>query len=253
MARGRYVAVLEADDVWPADKLERQLPAFDRPEVVLSWGQAVEIDRSGVPGRVIPGDQAIAAAVGRSEGATLRALLLNNDIPACTVICRRSALLEVGGFQQPEGVPNVDYPTWLALARLGRFAPVAGVLGFWRRHDAQVSTTMSAEMLSNISWATSFVRALPEAERRRLGISVAEARRIERRRFADVAMANGRVALRTGKRRQALGQFRTALATGSPATRTKAALALAAATFHVDLDRAAAARARLRRRGRRTG
>ena len=41
------VAILEGDDTWPPYKLERQLPLFDRPAVVLSYGAADLIDDHG--------------------------------------------------------------------------------------------------------------------------------------------------------------------------------------------------------------
>ena len=54
MARGELIAVLEGDDFWPPDKLERQIPAFADPDVVLSWGQGGQVDATGRVLRVWP-------------------------------------------------------------------------------------------------------------------------------------------------------------------------------------------------------
>ncbi|HRK22833.1 MAG TPA: glycosyltransferase family A protein, partial [Fimbriimonadaceae bacterium] len=38
-ARGDLVAILEGDDLWPAEKIAIQVPDFDDPSVVLSAGK----------------------------------------------------------------------------------------------------------------------------------------------------------------------------------------------------------------------
>ena len=236
MARGAVVAVLEGDDFWPPDKLERQLPALEDPQVVLSWGLAVETDPAGEARRLQPDPGQLRRHQHRTSAQTVRLLLEGNSIPACTVLCRTSALLAVGGFHQPEGLPNVDYPTWLQLCRVGRFAPVNRVVGFYRRHDDQVSATMTKEMLRNLDVGPSFVEALDPRERKTLDVSVDSARRSARRRRAAVAFAAGTIAMREGRRRVATAYFRRALREGDSAIRLRAVVGLTSVYLGTDLD-----------------
>jgi glycosyltransferase involved in cell wall biosynthesis len=53
VASGSLVGILEGDDAWPADKLERQVPLFDDPGTVLGWGRGALIDAEGRPIRVM--------------------------------------------------------------------------------------------------------------------------------------------------------------------------------------------------------
>jgi len=88
---------------------------------VCSPGLAVETDRQGEPGVCSLMFAVSARHQHLTAAETAQQLLEANCIPACTVLCRKSALLAVGGFHQPENLPNVDYPTWLQLCRVGRF------------------------------------------------------------------------------------------------------------------------------------
>ena len=248
MARGEFVAVLEGDDFWPHDKLERQLPAFDDPEVVLSWGLAVETDSSGLARRLNPAPAQLQRHQHRTAAETVQLLLEGNAIPACTVLCRTSALRAVGGFHQPDGLPNVDYPTWLQLSRVGRFAPVDRVMGFYRRHDHQVSVTMTTEMLRNLEVGPSFVEGLDMRERDTLGVSVDAAWRYARRSRAAVDLAAGRVAQRDGRRSVARAYFRRALRAGGRATRLRALTGLVSASLGIDMEAISAVHRRNRDR-----
>ena len=138
--------------------------------------------------------------------------------PRARWCAERARCCAVGGFHQPEGLPNVDYPTWLQLCRVGRFAPVNGIVGFYRRHDHQVSATMTKEMLRNLDVGPAFVEALDVRERKTLGVSVDSAWRFARRSRAAVEFAAGRVALREGRRRVATAYFRRALREGGSAS-----------------------------------
>ena len=172
----------------------------------------------------------------KTTAQTVQLLLGGNCIPACTVLCRKSALLAVGGFHQPEGLPNVDYPTWLQLCRVGRFAPVERIVGFYRRHDNQVSMTMTKEMMGNLDVGPAFVEALDIGERKALHVSVDSARRLARQGRAEVAFGAGRVALKDGRQRAAKAYFRRALREGETALRLRAVVGLAAVYLGTDIE-----------------
>ena len=134
------LAILDGDDRWPRDKLELQVPDFDDPDVVLSYGAGSLIDERGHEyGLVVPSFPP-AIRTNHPVGLILPSLLANNAILAATVIVRRSALDAVGGFWQPESVSYVDHPTWLLLAMEGQFAYHSTIVGSWRRHLAQWTT-----------------------------------------------------------------------------------------------------------------
>jgi glycosyltransferase involved in cell wall biosynthesis len=136
-ARGDLVAVLEGDDAWPPDKLERQLELHARhPEMVLSFGRARRIDAAGLELSLWDHE---SLPLERPFDARGR-LLFGCPIAAVTVVARREALEDAGGFRQPPGVPAVDYATWLALAPRGPFYASRHVLGHWRVHAGNAST-----------------------------------------------------------------------------------------------------------------
>src|SRR5665647_2802888 len=135
-----FVAILEGDDTWPATKLADELPLFDDPAVVLAYGSAELMDEHGfVYARYW---YAPRERVARNDpvGTILPALVNFDFIVAATVMVRRSALDQIGGFVQPVGIPYVDHPTWLRLATTGTFARSTRILGHWRRHAGQVTT-----------------------------------------------------------------------------------------------------------------
>ena len=134
------LAVLEGDDVWPPDKLARQVPDFDDPTVVLSYGAGWLIDEFGCQYGLVEPPFPEASRTNRPIGSIVPDLLSNNAILSPTVVLRRSALESIGGFWQPDGVPYVDHPTWLLLAREGTFAYHSDPVGWWRRHPGQWTT-----------------------------------------------------------------------------------------------------------------
>ena len=246
-ATGEFVAVLEGDDFWPPDKIERQIRLFEDPDIVLNFGLAHITDEAGAFLFTVPSARVAARANGRARGPTLRALLESNFISAGAVMCRRDALLRVGGFHQPEGVSTADYPTWLQLLRVGRFSSTVENLGYQRNHPTQVTQRLKDAIDRTQEYGPAFVESLSPAEREELGITVDDALRILERRRAYLSYEAARAALVAGDRRAAKRGFRAAARHGSTPTRLKGAIGLLAAYLGLDFETIAAVAKRVPR------
>ncbi|MCZ4352446.1 glycosyltransferase family 2 protein [Roseovarius aestuarii] len=104
-SRGRYIALLDADDIWHPEKLSRQLAFMDRRGAALSFTgysrvspDGAQIERVHVPDRV-----------------EYRTLLRRNIMGALTVIYDAEAL---GRVPMPELARQHDFALWLRLTRL---------------------------------------------------------------------------------------------------------------------------------------
>ena len=111
-SRGRHVAFLDSDDLFPPDRLEWQVSALERDrDLVLVYGDTLQFDpRTGA--------EAIYLQDGpRPQGPyAFEALLATSAIYAPTV--RRRAMCDVGGFD--ESLPSAeDWDAWLALSKRG--------------------------------------------------------------------------------------------------------------------------------------
>lgn len=135
IAKGGLVAFQDSDDLWEKDKLLVQIPAFNDPEVVLSYGNASIITSDGEPtGKIV-----ISADMGKS-GYVFEDLLRTNFVSTLTVVARKAAILDEGGFNESPKLRGVeDYELWLRLAREGKFAFVDQPVALHRRHDLNIS------------------------------------------------------------------------------------------------------------------
>ena len=88
-ASGEWIALLDADDLWAAEKLERQAACI-RPETVLVYTGVRNFDDHGTHGEE-PAIDAIAAR---------KMLRYRNPIATSSVLMRRKAALADGGFRE---------------------------------------------------------------------------------------------------------------------------------------------------------
>ncbi|MGO9086140.1 MAG: glycosyltransferase family 2 protein [Candidatus Sulfotelmatobacter sp.] len=152
LCRGVFVAILEGDDLWPADKLARLMPAFDDPTVVLAYGLVAELSADGSGGgltrsvrrrRKLPRSLLSNTPVG---SATIYMLSGNDLVPPSTAIIRRLTLEKIRGFQHVPGLCVTDFPTFLRLSLEGTFHYQDQVMGFRRRHVKSVTLNNSEKI-----------------------------------------------------------------------------------------------------------
>jgi glycosyltransferase involved in cell wall biosynthesis len=114
-ARGRWIAFLDADDLWRPDKTARQLQLLEaHPDVVWAAGAFVRMTPEGPAANSAPIPSKLFTAEGVVEDA-LALLAVGGAIWTSTVMVRRAALGEVGAFD-PSLRTGQDRDLWVRLA-----------------------------------------------------------------------------------------------------------------------------------------
>ncbi len=125
--RGEFVAGLSGDDFYEPDKLERQYRFFEQLDetTVAVFSNMREIDEHGRPlgPWFRPGKPP-------AEGRIFEQLVRHNYLPAPTVLTRRAAIEEVGGYDETLSYEDLDM--WLKLADRYEFRYLPGELVNYR-------------------------------------------------------------------------------------------------------------------------
>src|SRR4029079_1800846 len=91
LARGEFIAFLDADDLWKPDKLKLQMPLFDgRPHVGVVYSDYEMMDGEGRPIHKNPTHMHRGRISGR--------LLIENFVSFPTAVVRRECLERHGVF-----------------------------------------------------------------------------------------------------------------------------------------------------------
>lgn len=135
-AKGNYIAFLDADDLWVPDKLEQQYSFITQNEVDLVFSNSYFFSNT------IDSKQLMEVKPGNYSGTeAIQSFLEQNKIPILTVLARKSAILECGGFSEIRAIQNAeDYHLWLSLLLKGKsFYAMDAILAYYRVHP-QAST-----------------------------------------------------------------------------------------------------------------
>jgi glycosyltransferase involved in cell wall biosynthesis len=149
-AIGEFVALLDGDDFWTPEKLERQLPAFARSRRIgLVYGDFVDFSRDdAADGRVIT-----VRRFHPESSHQLRDYFTNDGpIMPSTIVIRRVVFDDVGLFDESLRLGE-DTEFCLRVAEKWRFCHVPGSFTFKRRHPGQLSWRLDA-LLSNAALVT---------------------------------------------------------------------------------------------------
>jgi glycosyltransferase involved in cell wall biosynthesis len=137
-ARGTYLALLDADDLWEPTKLEKQVQVLDSDrEAALVYTWMALVDEKGVlTGRYYKRIE---------EGDVWKPMLTSNLVGCGSVpLIRRTCLDKVGYFDENLKSFAEDWDLWLRMARQYSFRVVKEALVYYRQRGDSASKDWAA-------------------------------------------------------------------------------------------------------------
>jgi glycosyltransferase involved in cell wall biosynthesis len=132
-ATGAHIAILDCDDIWLPDKLEKQLGLFSRnPSLGFTFSNSLFFNGGG-------DESPMFSAVTPHRGFAFRELFLKNFISTETMIFRRSALESLDRLFNEDFTMVMDYDLTLRLSWRYAIDYVEEPLSKWRMHPGSES------------------------------------------------------------------------------------------------------------------
>jgi len=134
LAKGKYIAFLDADDWWDASKLEKQLTCIQKNRCVLCFTGRELHDKDG---------KSIEKVISVNEMLTYKELLHHNSIACSSVLIKTSIARE---FPMQHEEVHEDYLTWLRV--LQKYGNACGV------KEPLLKTRLTPKGKSRNKWKT---------------------------------------------------------------------------------------------------
>lgn len=244
-SQGDLIAILEGDDLWPSSKLATLVPKFRNSKIILAYGEVLDVDvngqrQSGMSGATrvrqnLPDSILFNEPIGSSAKFMLRAQG-PSLIPASTVVIRRAALLEIGGFQSFPGLRTTDYPTYLQLALRGQFCYEKQIMGFRRRHSESIT---SLNVDTGFSYASRYSKEFARIYSVQMNMTDDEKLNIDaswQRARPFVDFSQGRLSLLKKEWRSARAHFRNAFKSNDTKVRFASGIGWLSSWFRCNLE-----------------
>jgi glycosyltransferase involved in cell wall biosynthesis len=135
-AKSEWIALLDADDLWAPEKLERQAARIQSDTVLVYTGIRI-FDDKGVRSEQLAVDVSIAKKMMRYR----------NLIAPSTVLAKREMLMLDGGFREDLRACE-DWEMWVRLLRLGQFEAVIEPLTDYYVYPSSLSASPERMLLA---------------------------------------------------------------------------------------------------------
>ena len=145
LANADLLCLVDSDDLWYKDKLEKQVAIMDaNPNLVFCYASVNRIDMEG---------NRVASSPRQHQGFSghiFYDLLMRNFIPSVTPMFRKTAFENVGA-QITEFIPYEDWDFWLKFSRQGEFFHIKEPLGDYRLHPGQSVQNVKAGHIEKVT------------------------------------------------------------------------------------------------------
>ncbi|MCC6544913.1 MAG: glycosyltransferase [Nitrospirae bacterium] len=135
VVKGEYIAFLDSDDLWLANKLDIQVKFMDHhPEAGLVFTD-YEVFCEDETGKDIESRKVLI----QGDDYSFRRLFQRNFIPTLTVIIRKSCINNVGLFDESkELIVGEDYELWLRIAMRYGIGHIHEITARYREHSNNI-------------------------------------------------------------------------------------------------------------------
>ena len=127
MAKGKWIAFLDSDDLWAPEKLEKQIDFMEKNGYAFSYTRYVEIDEMGQTTGTLVGGPSRITKIG----------MFNYCWPGCLTIMYNREV--VGDIQIADIKKNNDYAMWLKICRKADCYLLPETLASYRKRKGSIS------------------------------------------------------------------------------------------------------------------
>jgi len=155
-ARGEFIGILDVDDLWLPEKLEKQLPLFEDPDVGLVVNNSMYFDEEG--------DQFDCFSKSPPKrGFVFKDLLARNFMASQAMLFRASALQKMEYIYDAQFTMVCDFDLTLRVAANHKVDYCDEILSKWRMHSqSETSTKKHLFAIENKKLVSKLIKEYPK-------------------------------------------------------------------------------------------